>query len=791
MSDHDEPTGDAASDAVSAAEPAPAERSTAAADPAVRRRDAADILADAIGDLVDDEADEGEAIPPRSSAPSASTRARMARAADGDADDQLPGPVLTAAARARPMVFMDPEMWEDWWLRASLLVVFVLLYFVGLGSFGLWDPWEVHYGAVGWGLIERHDWISPWWGSYWEAPGKRMEGEYFFSKPILLLWMMGIGMQVFGFTELGIRFGVAVIATLGVMSAYLCGAKVFSRRVGVLMAVALGTSPFYAMLGRQAQTDMPFVGLMTVALCFFMMGVFGSDRNRKADKFSWWVFSLFLAAVVVPQLHTITVGQMTWRSNLHPVEAFVCYGPTQLGLYLLLIGAFVVTQVRQRNTSRGQLYLYVFYAFVALATMGKGILGFALPGAIIFVYLLVSREWGLLRRVELFRGIMLTVVVGFPWYGAVMARHGGIGGAWWNRFIIHDHFKRLATGVHQIDTGSFEHFIKWLAYGLFPWGSFVPAIIARALNGQAGSNRSDADRARTFLFIWFAVAFALFTMSSTKFHHYIFPAVPALALLAALVIDDLIEGTIEMSTWWPMFLAAAGLFALVGFDLVADPQHLKNMFTYKYDRQWDTDAWNPGFQAALRAFVAVGAVGLLFLANSGRRRLVTIGVIVLALNSFALTGWALNTYMSTISSTWSQGPLWATYYERCTRGEAPPQAHEMKRERYCIDSAISYKLNWRGETYYTMNEVIPIRDDDEWNYFIEQNDGRCFYAIMERARVGSFRSALPAAQRPTVFEEHGDNLKFVLMSANCREPEPERPAEPDAEHGETFDEAPE
>ena len=109
--------------------------------------------------------------------------------------------------------------------------------------------------------------------------------------------------------------------------------------------------------------------------------------------------------------------------------------------------------------------------------------------------------------------------------------------------------------------------------------------------------------------------------------------------------------------------------------------------------------------------------------------------------------WALNVYMPAISSTWSQQGLWDTYYALCTPIEPPPGAHPQKYDRYCEESAIAYKLNWRGETYYTMNEVLPIRDDEEWDYFVEMNDGRCFYGIMEQSRVASFRNAVPAEQR--------------------------------------------
>lgn len=688
--------------------------------------------------------------------------------------DRVAEPVQQSAG---PRQWFDSAVWSDWTVQAAVAFLALCVFIPGIGSFGLWDPWEVHYGEVGRSMVERGDWISPWWGSYWQAPGQTPEGEYFFSKPVLLLWMMGIGLQVFGFSDTGIRAGVAIIAILGVFAAYLAGSHIWSRRAGLLMSGALLTSPFYFMLGRQAQTDMPFVGNMTVALCLFMMGVFGRHRNRRADRFTWLVFSTLTLAVVIPQLHTITVGQLEWRQNLNIIERIICFGPTQLAFYLGLMGVFFVTAVRQGSRlTLGQIYLWGFYAFVGLATMGKGILGFALPGAIILLYLIVSREWWLLAKAEIPRGILVALFVGFPWYGAVLARHGGIGGPFWDRFIIHDHFKRLASGVHQTDNGSFEHFIRQLGYGLFPWGSFVPAIIARAMGGEAGGERTDAERARIFIFVWFAIAFTLFTMSSTKFHHYIFPAVPAIALLTGLLLDDILARRIGTRAWWPLFAGACAMFLLVGFDLVTNAQTLKNMFTYKYDREWN-DAWNPHLLMGLRLVTVSSAVGLLMLARPVWRRVNQLGVIWMMATGVIFATWTLNDYMPSISNTWSQKGLWDRYYELCTQIEPPPRSTWLKDDRYCLESAISYKLNWRGETYYTQNDILPIRNDEEWAYFKEENGDRCFYAIMEHGRVSSFRNTLPAEQRDSVMVVHEDNYKFALVSINCPVPEDMREEE--------------
>jgi hypothetical protein len=178
--------------------------------------------------------------------------------------------------RLRP----EPGSWSD---RAIVAVVASLVLLPLLGSFGLWDPWETHYGEVGRQIVERNDWISTWWGSHWQDAGGAKEGSFFYSKPILLMWLMAMGLSVFGFSAFAIRIGVALVAILGIILVFEAGKGVWSRRVGFLMALVLGTSPFWFFLSRQAQTDMPFVGLMSVGLCFFMIGAFGKDRDQPAD----------------------------------------------------------------------------------------------------------------------------------------------------------------------------------------------------------------------------------------------------------------------------------------------------------------------------------------------------------------------------------------------------------------------------------------------------------------------------------------------------------------------------
>lgn len=733
----------------------------------------------------------------------------------------------------------------EWWRDRALLALLAAAVLLPLlGGFGLWDPWETHYGEVGRQITERNDWISTWWGAHWRDAGGSQEGAYFFSKPILLMWMMAMGMEVFGVNEFGVRIGVALVGMLGVLLAYSFGASVFRRRVGWLMGLLTLTSPFWFFLSRQAQTDMPFVGLMTVGLCFFMMGMFGRDRNRRTDLASYALTFGWIGLVTIPQITLVLTGLSRWRGANNSVmnalttpptlgvaiaggllvvalivlarglwigreqtdessrrrfkhglaslatvwvpllilliatlavsshhgkdlNGWFVWGGTQAAIYTTMLGFAVYLTVARPALERRHLYLFGFYTFVGLATLAKGLLGFMLPGCIILFYLILTREWAQLSRMELLRGIPIFIAVTFPWYAAMLVRHTT---GFWNRFFVHDHFKRLASGVHQLDTGSFEHFIKWLAYGLFPWSAFVPAALGRLVATDALRRGDDRARATLMLVLWAAIAFTLFTLSSTKFHHYIFPAAPPLIFLVALTLDDAFDR--DLPTPWPLYLVAIPLIAIFAWDLVMDPQILKNLFTYKYDREWNNEVWDTSFRWML-AFVTIPAVlggSLLLVHNFVLRKL---GVVVMVVSGIALAYFCLNIYMPRLSKTWSQQGLWQYYYGVCDEVDGPPGSDD--RKTYCAQPVIAYKLNWRGETYYSMNEVIPIRDDDDFTHFVSEVGEQTFYGIMEYARYrGEFQRQLPARFKGKACVVYDENMKFVLAKVPCAPDDPER-----------------
>lgn len=502
--------------------------------------------------------------------------------------------LLLVSARSRPGLFV--------------FVAVSLLYLPLLGGYGLWDPWETHYGEVSREILARDDWISLWWA----------QDKWFWSKPILIFWSealtwsaSGIGFKADAHpahTEWVLRLPIFLMAMTGLLAVYGCIARVFSRRAGVLAALVLATTPYYSMLTHQAITDMPFVANMTVAVMLLVLALV-EDPERRATpvRIGPWAFSAqhaviaLIVMIALPQIlylasRNITfvggtaekpLGLFAWhrdeymfgsagnrdvpgnfgiRTELPYVRAIVLQPLGQALFWLLGLSAIVA--MLRRETRLSQLYMFAFYVFCALAFMAKGIPGFALPGLVAALCLLATGRFSMLfsGQLRVAAGMLVVITLGMPWFVAMYMRHGP---AFTDRILIHDHINRLTTGVHG-DNGTIQYFIWQLGYGLFPWIALLPAALMiwltqrepESADPQAAAKRAQRD-ALYAMGLWFCVAFTLFSAMTTKFHHYIFPAVPPAAVLTGLLLDRMLRGgRVASQALTLASYVAAGLSAL-------------------------------------------------------------------------------------------------------------------------------------------------------------------------------------------------------------------------------------
>jgi len=386
----------------------------------------------------------------------------------------------------------------------------------------------------------------------------------------------------------------------------------------------------------------------------------------------------------------------------------------------------------------------------------------------------------------------------------MFSKHGM---AYYNRFFIHDHFNRMNAGVHQIDSGTFEHFLKWLSYGIWPWVFLIPVALMFLLpvlkKGAGKLNKAE----NWFVFLWFFVSYAVFTVSSTKFHHYIFPALIPLGILLAKAAVKLLE-----SRGAPLRLALilGGAFVVtLGWDIAQDPQTLRNLFTYKYDRkmpasmptevndpvateatlQWgnsifygETNAFllqsmNMDFLSYQSVVYTVSILCVLGLLLWAFRRVRVLGGGIVVAAALFLSVWSLNVYLPSFSTHWSQKYLFESYYQQCNLREQSDETVEAYTpllanvglgsatewsggtvgKRVCEEDIISWLITWRGETYYGNNEVIPIQKEATQfeAYLRDYNKGNTFFVLMERGKESSWTKKLNGTYLPKLKEEDG------------------------------------
>ena len=670
-----------------------------------------------------------------------------------------------------------------------------------LGSQGLWDCWETHYGEVARRQIEQDDWISMWW-----------EDEWFYSKPILIFWMMDLGMALFGVhvtpdhvsshAEWGVRFFVGALAIAVLWSVYQLLARRVSRRAGLFAAVVLGTMPLYAFMARQAITDLPFVGLMTIAIVMFLLGITAAPdaearpinvplpggRALPLSGFHALVTAYVFAAV--PQFTYLATRSAVFRSgtlgheNIRNVTSHFTYtgrelsdvlqslfgahvgGPTDVSLdwvllglaFALPFGVLLFTLRRERRVSR--LCFHGMFLALALSVLAKGLPGLAMP-VLGLVGVWIDRVprpsfraraagrpgffgWHVaqMRRLDLLRGSAMFLLVASPWYTAMTVRHGM---AFIDRFFIHDHFKRLSEGVHG-DTGTFLYYAKQLSYAGFPWIGLLPLALFgwlrwRRATAQASAGVDPADRARTtiasFCASFFILTFALLAAMVTKYHHYLLPLLPAAAILIALYMDDAWLGRVR--SLGPAALIAIGAIALAVRDLAA-----------------------PGGDGVLKGCAQL--VGL-FIYKYSRPyptgpmydfsvEIVTFGAVF----SACLALWLVARFRRfAIAATLLTGLAfghWLTQHYMVALVPHWTQKHIVEeyyaRRRSPDERLVAFQMNWKGENFYTGNRVVvkvstTNKDFEAW---VNKHRGERQFFLTEESRFDRMSKRAAAASGP-------------------------------------------
>jgi 4-amino-4-deoxy-L-arabinose transferase-like glycosyltransferase len=479
---------------------------------------------------------------------------------------------------------------------AALIAALVFVPYVG--AVGLWDPWETHYGEVARQMIARADYVYPFQDS-----GDVGQSGWFFSKPPLTMWMEVPGMLLVGinhgegrlplYTEWAMRLPFALTSALALGLLAWALSRTVNRRVGLTAAFALATMPLYFLITRQAVTDTPFIAALVAAMACALIGLF--DTNTRHRPAWWYAFYVLLG------LSTLSKGLL---------------GVALPGVILVLYACFFVMPWNEEGLSAHGRWLLALPGALLSRLKGRPLAADA-PTPVLFAEM---------ARMRLFSGILVFLAVCGPWYLALslFPAVDSENKTFAFRFFIHDHFNRLVEGVHTTTPGgTFIYFIEQGGFAIFPWVALVPGALAAAARIRLGA-QDTRTRVAFIALAWTVIAFFVVDISATKFHHYVLPVLPGLAILLALFVDDLWEDGI--AAHGVSLLLGFVFFILVGKDLAETPKNFTDLFVYNYERPYpfelDTRAIRFGEHTLTSgdvvAAVLLAAAVYLYLEGSGQ-----------------------------------------------------------------------------------------------------------------------------------------------------------------------------
>lgn len=168
--------------------------------------------------------------------------------------------------------------------------------------------------------------------------------------------------------------------------------------------------------------------------------------------------------------------------------------------------------------------------FVAcgLGFLSKGLIGVALPGLVLLVWLIWTGQLRKIGQLPWLSGLALFVLISLPWLVLAQQRFPDMLGYLFGT----QQFSRYTAATFN-NPRPWWFYLPVLVASLFPWALFVAS---QAL-GQIRKSSAGAPTAKPLLalcWIWLVAILLFFSVPNSKLPGYILPVIPPLALLAAL-----------------------------------------------------------------------------------------------------------------------------------------------------------------------------------------------------------------------------------------------------------------
>jgi 4-amino-4-deoxy-L-arabinose transferase-like glycosyltransferase len=133
-------------------------------------------------------------------------------------------------------------------------------------------------------MAETGDWVTP-----------RLYGQPWFEKPALYYWGAALSFKIFGVSEAAARLPSAVSALLATLALAWLALRVYGAATARWLLLLLPTTVGMIGFSHAAATDMPFSGMLTIAMvcAAVILGLMRNDKSPILSRTPWVALLLF------------------------------------------------------------------------------------------------------------------------------------------------------------------------------------------------------------------------------------------------------------------------------------------------------------------------------------------------------------------------------------------------------------------------------------------------------------------------------------------------------------------
>lgn len=225
--------------------------------------------------------------------------------------------------------------------------------------------------------------------------------------------------------------------------------------------------------------------------------------------------------------------------------------------YLVFFTTWAFFSFYEAYKTNNKWHLLSYYFAIGCGLLTKGPIALALPGLTALAFLIFNKDfkWKTIWRLQPFGGILISLLVAFPWYWQV---HKATNGVWTDDFFFKHNLSRYSEAMEGHEGLFLLTFVFVFFLGMLTYLPFVFQSLKHAFLQRKNEVLLYCGLAITIILIFFAT-------SSTKLPNYTVPAYPLLAVLVGVYVSQI------KASWFDSLGNRIGLIAysvlLIGFPV--------------------------------------------------------------------------------------------------------------------------------------------------------------------------------------------------------------------------------